>query len=522
MSQKLLTQLNTDDEVHLIIDNGQLSHVLSKRVAGSIQSGAKVILVNPIKNELSGILSETQLERFTQVEEPFGDSHLLSLGRSEVDGVVDRVFVIAKEADLSFKQNVFAKCRRLRIPINVYNHGELSTFTLLSTHNDGALQIGVSTNLQGCKMGSRIKREIIKALPSNINEIIENVGNIRKEIKMSSDKDRELKWLSQIVEYYPLQELAHIKQSTLDQEIKLTDSVHNVTKAQEPVSSSSVNALTDAINNINSLSSSASASASTSPASSLKSSNKKGKITLVGSGPGSPSQLTLGALNALHQADLVLSDKLVPQEIISLIPQSTQLFIARKFPGNADAAQQELLDLGLQALNEGKNVVRLKQGDPYIFGRGGEEYLFFTENGYPVNVLPGLTSAFVAPAVAGIPTTHRGVADQVLVCTGVGRKGAIPNLPEYVESRTTVFLMSINRIVDIAPILFEKGWPRNLPVSVVERASCGDQRIVRTRLGDLEEVCGVVGSRPPGLIVMGWACDVYGKLNDDEKWRVIE
>ena len=102
---------------------------------------------------------------------------------------------------------------------------------------------------------------------------------------------------------------------------------------------------------------------------------KKGSISLVGSGPGSVSLLTLGALQEIHSADLILADKLVPQQVLDLIPKHrTKLFIARKFPGNAERAQKELLDMELESLMKNEKVVRLKQGDPYIFGRGGEEF----------------------------------------------------------------------------------------------------------------------------------------------------
>lgn len=497
---KILAQLNTSEEIILLVDQSTtVSKNLVNKLNLSLNSNPdKVILINP-SIEYDEIIKSltlddnTSINKLTILNREFQLNDLLTLGRSKVKNIIDRVFLLNLNNDNDLLESIFDSCVENRIPINTHNSSKYSTFTLLSTYNNDNLQIGITTNLQGCKMSSRLKREIIKSIPPNINEIIENVSNVRKLINSKGDNimnpREKLKWLSQIIDYYPLNELGKI----------------------------SIDKLNDDLNEINIIPSSPSSSSSSSF-------DTKGKISLIGSGPGSISNLTIGALNSIYEADLILADKLVPQEILDLIPKSVEVFIARKFPGNADNAQEELLKIGLSALEKGLNVVRLKQGDPYIFGRGGEEYLFFQQHGYKVNVLCGLSSAFVATANAGIPTTHRGVADQVMICTGVGRQGKIPeNLPIYEPKRTVIYLMSIKRIVDILPILInEKQWPKELPVAIVERASCGDERVIRTRLGSLVNVCAKIESRPPGLIVTGWACDVYTKLNDDEEFRIIE
>lgn len=213
------------------------------------------------------------------------------------------------------------------------------------------------------------------------------------------------------------------------------------------------------------------------------------------------------------------------------------MHIARKFPGNADAAQAELLSLGLDALKKGMTVLRLKQGDPYIYGRGGEEYKFFSEHGYTPMVLPGITSSLSAPLFAAIPPTHRSVADQVLICTGTGTKGAKPRPPPYVETQTVVFLMSLHRLKDLVdsltsiPSSSDKSetrtdvnaspWPAATPCAVLERASCPDQRIIRSTLQHIVAAVEEEGSRPPGLLVLGWSCEVL-KGTGGGKWVVEE
>jgi len=270
---------------------------------------------------------------------------------------------------------------------------------------------------------------------------------------------------------------------------------------------------------------------------------KKGRIILAGSGPGHPDLLTRATHKAILTADLILADKLVPAGVLDLIPRRTPVHIARKFPGNAERAQEELLELGLAGLKAGKTVLRLKQGDPYIYGRGGEEFEYFRREGYGgvISVLPGITSALSAPLFAGIPATQRAVSDQVLICTGTGRKGKPTVPPEYVETRTVVFLMALHRINGLvadltgwesedAKVLDANGevdrgrrlWPRNTPCAVVERASCPDQRVIRTTLEFVGAAIEEEGSRPPGLLVLGKACEVLNKGDVGRKWVVEE
>jgi len=414
-------------------------------------------------------------------------------------------------------------CKRLRIPVNCADSPSNCTFSLLSTHRDGPLQIGVSTSGKGCKLASRIRREIVSSLPPNLGQTCSLLGTLRTRLQSQdgvpttllsdgidddseqskslntlildeedyqTSKTRRMRWLTQICEYYPLSKLCQLSEkdiSNLLEQYKLDEGyVSSGNEIAVPILP-----------------------------------QRRGRITLVGSGPGDPELLTQAALRAINTADLVLADKLVPAEVLALIPRRTEVYIARKFPGNAERAQEELQSKGLAALQQGKKVIRLKQGDPYIFGRGGEEYLFFRQHGYEADVIPGLTSALTATALSNITATHRGVADQVLICTGTGRKGALPSPPEYVKSRTTVFLMALHRIEDLVSSLVGNGWPEDVPCAVVERASCKDQRVIRTRISDVAKAIEREGSRPPGLLVVGWGCNVL-KEGKGEAWTVEE
>jgi uroporphyrin-III C-methyltransferase len=232
--------------------------------------------------------------------------------------------------------------------------------------------------------------------------------------------------------------------------------------------------------------------------------------------------------------------------VLDLIPRRTPVHIARKFPGNAERAQEELLELGLEGLRRGQTVLRLKQGDPYIYGRGGEEFAFFSQQGFADNItlLPGITSALSAPLFASIPATQRGVSDQVLICTGTGRRGEPTAPPEFVVTRTVVFLMALHRIRDLVADLTAYGsydtgiendlgqygsarrrlWPNSTPCAVIERASCPDQRVIRTSLEHVAAAIEEEGSRPPGLLVLGAACEALCKIDGPRvpAWTVEE
>ena len=458
-------------------------------------------------------------------------------------------------------------CKRHRVPVNVTDAPQLCTFSLLATHTDGPLQIGVTTNGKGCKLSSRIRREIASSLPPDLGSACARLGTMRRRIQaedhlthlsLSNDideedsleqsssfnklvteadldaaKSRRIRWLSQICEYWPLRRLAAITDA--DVEAILNSYASNPDSSTPPLESSTL-ALRSSLQ------------------------SKKGHIILAGSGPGHPDLLTRATHKAILAADLILADKLVPSGVLDLIPRRTPVHIARKFPGNAEHAQEELLSLGLAGLKAGKTVLRLKQGDPYIYGRGGEEFEFFRKEGYAgrITVLPGITSALSAPLFADIPATQRAVSDQVLICTGTGRKGVPSTPPEYVPSRTVVFLMALHRIAGLVENLTAHGpentavldktpinsdspapqeqedrglrphdrvlWPLSTPCAVIERASCPDQRVIRTTLAFVVAAIEEEGSRPPGLLVLGAACEVLVKPDGKggRKWIVEE
>ena len=395
----------------------------------------------------------------------------------------------------------------------------------------------MTTNGHGCKLASRIRREVSSSLPPGLGPACARLGRLRRRIAAEDRavgaegdgeesvgqgpafnrlvtegdgdeaRERRARWLGQVCEYWPLRKLAAVTDADVEAVL--------ASPAPSPSRSPTLESVA--------LSPPVEAAA-----------GRPGTLVLAGSGPGHPDLLTRATHRAIQAAHLILADKLVPSQVLDLIPRRTPLHIARKFPGNAEAAQEELLERALAAVREGRLVVRLKQGDPFVYGRGGEEVAFFGERGLGdrVVVLPGVTSALSAPLFAGVPCTQRDVADQVLVCTGTGKKGVPPAPPEFVGSRTVVFLMALHRIGGLVAELTaylegEEGkgralWPAGTPCAVIERASCPDQRVIRTTLEHVVEAIEQEGSRPPGLLVVGRACEALSKVDEGKAWVVEE
>lgn len=233
-----------------------------------------------------------------------------------------------------------------------------------------------------------------------------------------------------------------------------------------------------------------------------ESSQTKGRVCLVGSGPGDPDLLTVQALKRIQSASLVVADRLVSKEILQLV--KGKLKVANKKPGCAEEAQEELNRWVIDAVLQGEDVVRLKIGDPFLFGRAGEEILEYRKHGVEATVLPGLSSSYSAPLVANIPLTHRGVANQVLITTGYGMNGTHIDLPIYQNDRTLVLLMAVGRIEEIARVLQEeKGYPQTTPIAIIEKATTPEQRILQGTLATIVQIAKEYEAKPPATIVIG-------------------
>ncbi|CAI4211260.1 unnamed protein product [Parascedosporium putredinis] len=462
----------------------------------------------------------------------FQDDDLFSLGREEVGRVVDAVFVTVGPRN-PLSSHISALCKRNRIPINV--------------------------------LASRIRREVAAALPRDLGAACTRLGDLRRRIhaedklsgpattpaahathteeeglddsldqsatfnKLVTDADldaartRRIRWLSQVCEYWPLKKLAAITDADVDAVLASYHPSSSVPPSAAGSPSAEPSSFLSSQTHATTGNQPRSTTPSPAPNAAAPSSSPAAAPATPTSSPAPPTRPSKPPTSSSPTSSC--PPRARPH------PRRTPVHIARKFPGNADHAQQELLDMALAGVRDGKTVLRLKQGDPFIYGRGGEEVDFFNRQGLAdrVHVLPGITSALSAPLFAGIPATQRDVSDQ------------------YVPTRTVVFLMALHRIsglvqeltthapeteaaaaaaaegVDGSPAKLSGRalWPRDTPCAVIERASCADQRIIRTTLGFVAQAIEEE-EQTPGLLVVGKACEALFTLEKGRCWVTQE
>ncbi|MDX9886362.1 uroporphyrinogen-III C-methyltransferase [Thauera sp.] len=239
-----------------------------------------------------------------------------------------------------------------------------------------------------------------------------------------------------------------------------------------------------------------------------------GCVYLVGAGPGDPELFTLRGARLVAGADVIVYDNLVAPAILDLAPESTERIYVGKKAADHSLPQDEINLLLLKLAKEGKRVVRLKGGDPFIFGRGGEEMELLVDAGVHVEVIPGVTAAAGVSAYAGIPLTHRDHAQSVVFATGFLKEGKI-DLDWPVLARphqTVVIYMGISRLADICAQLVAHGLPPTTPAGVIERGTTHAQRVVVGDLATLAQRALDEGLRPPSLTVIGTVVGLYPKL----------
>ncbi|GIF00363.1 uroporphyrinogen-III C-methyltransferase [Paractinoplanes rishiriensis] len=235
-------------------------------------------------------------------------------------------------------------------------------------------------------------------------------------------------------------------------------------------------------------------------------------VALVGAGPGDPELITVKGRRLLAAADVVVADRLVPGMLLGDLRPDVEFVDAAKIPYGPAAAQEEINRILVARAVEGKFVVRLKGGDPYVFGRGGEEALACAAAGVPVLVVPGVTSSIAAPALAGIPVTHRGVAHEFTVVSGHVAPDSPLSLVDWAAlgrmRGTVVVMMGLKNLPDIAARLIAEGRPAETPAAVVQEGTTAHQRTLRSTLGAVAADTAQAGLRPPATVVIGDVVDV--------------
>ncbi len=232
-----------------------------------------------------------------------------------------------------------------------------------------------------------------------------------------------------------------------------------------------------------------------------------GTVTLVGGGPGDPGLLTVAGLEAVQQADVILYDRLAPAQVLEEAPDSCQRIPVGKVPRGEYVPQERINELLVEHAQAGRRVVRLKGGDSFVFGRGGEEWQACAAAGIPVRVIPGVTSAVAAAELVGLPVTHRHLVQGFTVVSGHVAPDDQRSLLDWehlaMTPTTLVIMMGVAHLGEIATRLMAGGMDPQTPVAVVSNASLPRQQTFRSRLETVAEDLTAAGVRPPAITIIG-------------------
>ena len=245
-----------------------------------------------------------------------------------------------------------------------------------------------------------------------------------------------------------------------------------------------------------------------------------GKVWLVGAGPGDAGLFTLKGLEVLNKAEVVVYDSLVGQGVLTKIPDSARLIYVGKRADKHTLPQEQINQVLLKEAQKGYRVVRLKGGDPFLFGRGGEELELLTEHGIPYEVVPGVTSCIAVPAYNGIPVTHRDYCSSVHVITGHKKAGQSYNIDFEALVRTggtLVFLMGVTALEDICSNLIKAGMSPSVPAAILQQGTTAGQKRIVATVGTLKEEVDRQGILTPAIIVVGGVCEVADRFEWYEK-----
>ncbi|WP_020166626.1 MULTISPECIES: siroheme synthase CysG [Methylotenera] len=381
--------------------------------------------------------------------------------------------VIAATDDEAVNIAVSIAAKAQNIPVNVVDAPDLCTFTMGSIIDRSPVVIAISSEGNAPVLARYIRTKIETMLPATYGRIAAIAGEFREQVKdkFATTQLRRRFWEG-------------VLQGPM---------VERVLSGQEQAARE---LLQNIINN-------ADATAN------------KGEVFLVGGGPGDPDLLTFRALRLMQQCDVCVYDKLVSPEVMELVRRDAELIYVGKSRDQHTMPQEEINELLARLALAGKRVLRLKGGDPFIFGRGGEEIETLMQHGVPFQVVPGITAANGVSSYAGIPLTHRDYAQACLFITGHLKDGTL-DLDWVAMSRprqTVVIYMGLVGLKEICEKLIEHGVPATMPVAVVQQGTTQRQRVVTATLADLAEKVAIAEMKPPCLTIIGEVVQLREKLN---------
>lgn len=382
--------------------------------------------------------------------------------------------VIAATNDKIVNEQVSMLAQAQRIPVNVVDQPQLCSFIMPSLIDRSPVQIAVSTGGASPVLARLLRARLEALIPSAYGKLAEFVANFREQVKQRlSAPERRRFW--ETVLQGPIAEML------------MSGHTQTATQALE-------NLLT---------------------ATATTSSLNYGEVYLVGGGPGDPDLLTLRALRLMQQADVVLYDRLVSDEVLDLVRRDAERIYVGKQPTYHPVPQADINQRLIQLARAGKRVLRLKGGDPFLFGRGGEEIETLLEEGIPFQVVPGITAAIGTSAYAGIPLTHRDYAQSCIFVTGHRKDDDSLDLNWEILAQphqTVVIYMGMRNLATIASELIKRGMSPHQPAALVQKATTANQQVLVGTLATLPSMVAAADLKLASIIIIGEVVKLHKKL----------
>jgi uroporphyrin-III C-methyltransferase/precorrin-2 dehydrogenase/sirohydrochlorin ferrochelatase len=386
----------------------------------------------------------------------------LLFGRFEECWLEQAWLVVAATDDAAVNRRVAQACARRRVLVNVVDDLELSSFQVPAVVERGPLQIAISSAGSAPLLARALREKLEAQLDESLGELARFLARARGAIRRRlPDLPARRRFFARVLEGRIPALLRGGRndeaQATLEEEL------------------------------------------------SVRPAHSRGRVALVGAGPGDAGLLTLRALRLLNEADVILHDRLVSPDVLALARRDAECIDVGKQAGHHHATQERIHALLLQHAKAGKSVVRLKGGDPFVFGRGGEELEFLRAHGIDYEVVPGITAALACAAYAGIPLTHRDHAQSVCLVTAHGRDDLnSPDWPALAKDRQTLaFYMGVTGLAALRDGLLAHGRAADTPCALIENGTRRDQRVIAGALRDLPALAAQHAVQSPALLVVG-------------------
>ena len=394
--------------------------------------------------------------------------------KDDLDNVV---LVIAATSDQPLNAAISAEAQQRNIPVNVVDNPALCSVIFPAIVDRSPIQVAITSSGTSPVMTRLLRGRIEALLPGNLGALAKLAARYRGKVKtlLAGENQRRRFW-----------------ENVLDGEVAEAVYAGNNTRADQQL-----------LAQLETMAADADSDAQTS-----------GEVYLVGAGPGDPDLLTFRALRLMQQADVVLHDRLVSPGVLAMVRRDAERIYVGKRAGDHAVAQTDINSLLVDLAKQGKRVLRLKGGDPFIFGRGGEEIERLAEEGVRFQVVPGITAASGCASYAGIPLTHRDFSQSVQFITGHKKDYKLDlNWPSLaVPNQTLVFYMSLVSLGDICAELVKHGLGGDTPAALVEKGTTPEQRVVISDLSNLADKVAGLKVRAPTLLIIGHVVSLQNKL----------